>query len=48
MGKIEQQAPMIIEHKKVTDVDSIQAQIQALKGNNVIEADFEEVEKDDY
>ena len=47
MGKIEQQAPMVIEHKKTTDVDSIQAQIKALKKDNVIEAKFEEVREDD-
>lgn len=47
MGKIEQQAPMVIEHKKTTDVDSIQAQIQALKKDNIIEADFEEVSDND-
>lgn len=47
MGKIEQQSPMVIEHKKVTDVSSIKAQIDALKKDNVIDAEFEEVSGND-
>lgn len=46
MGKIEQQAPMVIEHKKTTDVDSIRAQIKALKKDNIIEAEFDEAKYD--
>lgn len=41
-GFVEAQAPMVIEHKKTTDVEAIQAQIKALKKNNVIEAEWEE------
>ena len=42
MGKIEQQAPTVVEHKKVTDLDEIRDRINSLKQNNVIEADWEE------
>lgn len=41
MGKIEQTAPTIIEHKKVTDVSEIQEQIAALKKDNAIDAEWE-------
>ena len=43
MGKVEQTAPTIIEHKKVTDVGEIQEQIAALKKDKVIDADWEEI-----
>ena len=33
MGKVEQQTPIVVEHKKTTDIDAINAQLQALKGN---------------
>lgn len=42
MGKVEQTAPTIIEHKKVTDVNEIQEQIAMLKRDNAIEAEWEE------
>ena len=42
MGKIEQTAPTIIEHKKVTDVSEIQEQIKALKNDKFIDAEWEE------
>lgn len=42
MGKVEQTAPTIIEHKKVTDVNEIQEQIAMLKKDNAIEAEWEE------
>ena len=42
MGKVEQTAPTVIEHKKVTDVSEIQEQIAALKKGKVIDADWEE------
>lgn len=44
MGKVEQTAPTIIEHKKVTDVSEIQEQIAALKKDKIIDAEWEEVE----
>lgn len=42
MGKVEQTAPTIIEHKKVTDVSEIQEQIAALKKDKIIDAEWEE------
>ena len=42
MGKVEQQTPIVVEHKKTTDIDAINAQLQALKGNKIIDAEFEE------
>lgn len=42
MGKVEQTAPTIIEHKKVTDVGEIQEQIAMLKKDKVIDAEWEE------
>ena len=42
MGKVEQTAPTIIEHKKTTDVSEIQEQIAALKKGKVIDVDWEE------
>lgn len=45
MGKVEQVQPIIVEHKKATDIDSITAQLQALKKDKIIEADYSEVEK---
>lgn len=44
MGKIEQQAPMVIEHKKTVNEDEIKRQLDALKRNNIIEAEWEENE----
>lgn len=44
MGKIEAQAPMVIEHKKTTDIDEINAQLNALKGKKIIEGEIEEDE----
>lgn len=43
-GFVEAQAPMVIEHKKTTDIDTINAQLKALKGNKIIEANYEENE----
>ena len=45
-GFVEAQAPMIIEHKKTTDLDTINAQLQALKGNKIIDAEYEEEENE--
>ena len=44
MGKVEQVQPVIVEHKKTTDIDSITAQLKALKKDKIIEADYVEVE----
>lgn len=45
MGLIEQAQPIVIEHKKTTDIDEINAQLSALKGDGIIEATYEEIEK---
>ena len=45
-GFVEASAPVVIEHKKETNVDDINRQLEALKRDNIIEAEFEEVEKD--
>lgn len=45
MGKVEQQQPIVIEHKTETNIEDIQKQLQALKDKNIIEAEYEEVEK---
>lgn len=42
-GFIEAQAPVVIEHKQTTDVDDIKRQLDALKKDNIIDAQFEEV-----
>jgi hypothetical protein len=42
MGKVEQTAPTVIEHKKITDVSEIQEQIAMLKKDKVIDADWDE------
>lgn len=42
MGKVEQTAPTVIEHKKVTDVSEIQEQIAMLKKDKAIDAEWEE------
>lgn len=43
MGKVEQTAPTVIEHKKTTDISEIQDQISRLKKDNVIiDAEWEE------
>lgn len=45
-GFVEAQAPVVIEHKKETNIDEIQAQLSALKKEKVIDAEFEEVESE--
>lgn len=42
-GFVEATAPVVIEHKKEVPVDDIQAQLQALKRDKIIEGEFEEV-----
>lgn len=42
MGKVEQQAPTVVEYKKKTDINDIRSQIELLKRDNTIEADFTE------
>lgn len=42
MGKVEQQAPTVVEYKKKTDIEDIKSQIELLKRDNTIEAEFTE------
>ena len=46
MGKVEAQQPIVVKHEKATDIDDINRQLEALKRDNVIDAEFEEIEKD--
>ena len=49
MGKVEQQAPSVVEYKKKTDINDIKAQIEMLKKDNIVEADFVEADvEEDY
>ena len=41
MGKVEAQQPIVVKHEKVTDVDDINRQLEALKKDNIIEASWE-------
>lgn len=46
-GFVEASTPIVIEHKKETNIDDINRQLEALKRDNIIiDAEFEEVEKD--
>lgn len=42
MGKIEKQAPVVVEHKKSANFDDISKQLEALKRDNIIDAEWEE------
>lgn len=42
MGKIEKQAPVVVEHKKSANFDDISKQLEALKKDNIIDAEWEE------
>lgn len=46
-GFVEAQTPTVIEYKKTTNIDEINAQISALKNKKVIDAEYDEVEKDE-
>lgn len=46
-GFVEASAPIVVEHKKETNVDDINKQLEALKRDGtIIEAEFEDVEED--
>ena len=47
MGKIEQVQPVIVEHKKVADIEEIQKKLASLRNENIIEATYEDKEKED-
>lgn len=42
MGKVEVQQPIVVKHEKATDVEDINRQLEALKRDNVIDADWTE------
>lgn len=42
MGKVEAQQPIVVKHEKATDVEDINRQLEALKRDNVIDADWTE------
>lgn len=44
MGKVEQQQPITVKHEVAVNEDDIRKQIDALKQNNIIEAEYEENE----
>ncbi len=41
-GFVEATTPLVIEHKKETNIDEINAQLEALKGKKIIDAEWEE------
>lgn len=41
-GWVEAQAPMVVEHKKSTDIDTIKAKIASIKKGKIIDAEIEE------
>lgn len=43
-GFVEASAPVVIEHKKEVPIDDIRKQLDALKRDNIIDAEFEEVD----
>ena len=47
MGKVEAQQPIVVKHEKVTDVDDINRQLEALKKDNIIDANWEEKDIDE-
>lgn len=42
MGKVEAQQPIMVKHEVTANVDDIQKQLQALKKDKIIEAEYEE------
>lgn len=44
MGKTEQTQPIVVEHKKVTDINEIQQKLASLKKDNIIDAQYNEKE----
>ena len=42
LGKIEQVQPIVVEHKKVTNINEIQQKLASLKKDNIIDANYEE------
>ena len=44
MGKSEITQPIVVEHKKMTNIDEIQEKLASLKHDNIIDADYNEKE----
>lgn len=44
LGKVEQVQPIVVEHKKVTDINEIQQKLASLKKDNIIDAQYDEKE----
>lgn len=44
MGKTEQTQPIIVEHKKLTNIEEIQEKLASLKKDNIIDASYNEKE----
>lgn len=44
LGKVEQVQPLVVEHKKVTNIEEIQQKLASLKKDNIINAEYEEKE----
>ena len=44
MGKIEQIQPIVVEHKKIADINEIQEKLKSLRNENIIEASYDEKE----
>lgn len=44
LGKVEQVQPIVVEHKKVTDINEIQQKLASLKKDNIIDAQYNEKE----
>lgn len=47
MGKTEQVQPVVVEHKKVPDIEEIQKKLASLRNEKIIEATYEDKEKED-
>lgn len=47
MGKTEQVQPVVVEHKKVPDIEEIQKKLASLKNEKIIDATYEDKEKED-
>lgn len=46
-GWVEAQAPMVVEHKKSTDIDTIKAKIASIKKGKIIDVELEEDNRPD-
>ena len=42
MGKVEQVTPIMVKHEVTTNIDDIRSQLSALKGQKIIDAEYDE------